>query len=324
MTHELQNCVRCIPFALLLLCVSAGGCAPALMRSTASEPLTGDQIAQLWIEPEDIAARNLFWGSGGPATAPMTSVRYRVTAHDHSGYSRGYEVKGSDGREWKIKLGKEVRSEIVSSRLLWAIGFHQAPMHFLRGWRAGGVRHEDEGADARFRLKSGLKSRGEWSWQQNPYVGTRELKGLLVANLILNNWDLKAPNNRIVAGGDAFGGPRTWFVVQDLGATLGASKWPVGNRSDVNAFESQNLIERLADGRIVFDYHARHGELLEDISPADVVWTCRLLSELTDRQWRDAFRAANYADALAVRYIAKLRAKVEEGLTLMPQAGNNP
>ena len=69
-----------------------------------------------------------------------------------------------------------------------------------------------------------------------------------------------------------------------------------------------------------FDYHARHDELFKDIRPADVVWTCRLLSRITDEQWRTLFRAANYSDALAQRFIAKLKSKIAEGLALEKQA----
>ena len=34
-------------------------------------------------------------------------------------------------REWSLKLGPEAQSEVVASRLLWAIGFHQPPTYWL-------------------------------------------------------------------------------------------------------------------------------------------------------------------------------------------------
>jgi len=40
---------------------------------------------------------------------------------------------------------------------------------------------------------------GDWSWYDNPFMNSREFRGLVVANLILNNWDWKTSNNKIYA-----------------------------------------------------------------------------------------------------------------------------
>jgi hypothetical protein len=61
--------------------------------------------------------------------------------------------------------------------------------------------------------------------------------------------------------------------------------------------------------------------LLEGITAADVVWTCRLLDQLTDTQWDDMFRAANYDPDLRRRFILKLKSKVQEGLALAARDG---
>jgi len=307
--------------AICLAALAAAACSLATMRATSSEPLTDERMAQLWLEPEDVTARDLLWGPGGRESAPRADHAYRLTDLDEAGHSRGYEVVGPDGREWKIKLGQEAQSEIVASRLLWAIGFHQPAMYALESWRlegAAGPRHEV----ARFRLKEGYRAKGTWSWQQNPFVGTREFKGLLVAQLLLNNWDLKTSNNRIYVVDREDAAPRTWFVVQDLGAALGATRWPTGTRNNVVHFERQRFIKGLRPNGIAFDYAGRHRELFRDIMPSDVVWTCRRLAQLTERQWLDAFRAARYPDSTSVRFIAQLRSKIHEGLAMIPQSGN--
>ena len=54
----------------------------------------------------------------------------------------------------------------------------------------------------------GYDKDGDWSWHENPYVGTRQLNGLLVANLILNNWDIKPTQNRIYEMDDRRQRPR--------------------------------------------------------------------------------------------------------------------
>lgn len=313
------------PRVLTLAVIALLAACAARMQSTATTPLTDEQLAQLWVEPADLTARDLEWGPGGRQNAPSKDVVYKVVGLDTRGNSAGYDVEDPSGRSWRIKLGQEVQCEVVASRLLWAIGYHQPALYFLKDWKMEGGTASDAGLSARFRLEEGYESESPWPWQQNPYVGTRPFKGLIVANLIVNNWDLKNSNNRIYQVSDAPNvGPRTWFVVQDLGAALGRTKWPTGNRNDVNGFERQNLIKRVENGIVKFDYNARHKELFEDITPADVLWTARLFARLTDEQWRDAFRAAVYPESDANRFIAKLKSKVKEGLALESIAGDNP
>ena len=313
---------RRLLLALVLLCLSSA-CTPEL-RSTADAPLTGEQLAQLWVEPADIASRDLLNGPGGKDGAPDSTVIYRVTGLDITGYSPGYDVVGPAWREWKVKLGEEVQSEIVASRLLWAIGFHQPPTYFVPHLNLEGGRPEDNGRPARFRAEEGYQVESNWSWQENPYVGSQPFKGLLVANLILNNWDLKATNNRIYLVNDPDGLPARRFVVQDLGASLGRTRWPRGDRNNVDAFERQSLIERVENGIVQFDYNGRHQELFRDITAEDVIWTCRLLADLTDDQWQDAFRAANYPEAIRQRFITKLKSKIREGLAIERRAERTP
>jgi hypothetical protein len=40
------------------------------------------------------------------------------------------------------------------------------------------------------------------------------------------------------------------------------------------------------------------------------------MARISDRQWRDAFRAAGYAGAEQQRFITKLKSKIGEGLAL--------
>jgi hypothetical protein len=92
-------------------------------------------MAELWNEPRDLEARNLRWGSGRPADQPSASIEYKVLGLDQSGYSAGDDVVDADGRPWDIKIGREAQSEVVLSRILWALGYHQPPTYYLAGWR---------------------------------------------------------------------------------------------------------------------------------------------------------------------------------------------
>lgn len=295
-----------------------------LLAATAAAALTASQstrksprapLEQLWRDPGNIAAKDLRFGRGGKALLPDPGVEYSFKASDVTGYSPGYDVVDPAGRKWDVKTSDEGQTEVIVSRLLWAVGYHQPVVYFVPEWKmkGGPVSKPNSG---RFRLSSDHKTDGEWSWQDNPFLGTRQLKGLIVANLIVNNWDVKPSQNRIYTDVRS---PSRWYVVQDLGASLGKTAWPVGNRNNIDDFESQKLVLGVENGRVQFDYHARHKDLLTEITPADVVWICRLFDRITDRQWADLFAGAHMSDEVGRRYTRKIKSKIQEGLALQSQ-----
>jgi len=134
--------------------------------------------------------------------------------------------------------------------------------------------------------------------------------------------DLTTDNNRIYRLKDSRGPVATWYVVQDVGAGLGGTLWTVGSRNNLRDFENQGFVTGARNGRVKFDYNAGHKGLLSGITPADVVWTCRLMARLTDSQLHDAFRAAGYPQDVADRYVRKIEQKIQEGLALATQSGD--
>jgi hypothetical protein len=285
----------------------------------------------LWVEPRDLESRDLLHGVGGRTFAPDPSVPFELLAVDSSGFSPGYDVRDRQGVEWSVKLGIEAQPEIVASRVLWAIGYHQPPTYLLTEWKL-----DDRGTQpaARFRRESSdQKVVADWSWYENPFVTTRPFKGLVVANLILNNWDWKTSNNKVYEAGDGRGGPRRRYVVRDLGASLGKTSFPrflawmpvrgmgQGSRNDVDDFEDQGFIRNVEGQRVNFDYRGIHQRVVDTVTVDDVVWTCRLMARISDRQWRDAFRAAGYGDADRQRFVTKLKSKISEGLALSGGTG---
>ena len=107
--------------------------------------------------------------------------------------------------------------------------------------------------------------------------------------------------------------------MQDVGASFGKTAWPTGNRNNIDDFETQRLVLGVENGRVQFDYHARHKELLENITPDDVVWICRLFNRITDAQWADLYRGAAIPAEVGIRYTRKIKSKIQEGLALQPQ-----
>jgi hypothetical protein len=275
--------------------------------------LSAQQLAPLWVDPKDLESRDLVHGVGGASAAPKEGETFRFESKESGGHSTGYYVYGADGRKWKVKTGNEASSEVAVSRLLWAIGYRQPVLYYVKDWRIEGGPKEEHPGPGRFRLVSDHDAKGDWAFDDNPFVGTRELNGLVAVNVLVNNWDLAPSNNRIY---DVGKDKDRWYVVQDVGGSLGKTRWPIGTRNDVDHFESQKFVLGVKDGRVEFDYHARHKELLRAVKTEDVVWACRLLVRLTDRQLHDAFRGAGYADDVGARFVRKIRSKIDEGLAL--------
>jgi hypothetical protein len=304
----------------------ATSCAAAIQRL---DTATGEPVlAELWREPVNLGQRDLFLGPGGRALVPSEGP-YELIKTDKTGASPGYDVRDSRGRTWSVKLGIEAQPEVVTSRILWAIGFHQEPLYYVEDWRFQPGTAAPTPA-ARFRLERESKDViGDWSWRQNPFVGTLPFSALVVTNVLLNNWDWKTNNNKIYAAQEPGGQVRREYVVRDLGAALGGTRtYPVwlqwtrvrgvlqGTKNDIDDFESHGFIKRVDGERISFEYRGIHGDLLRTIGTKDVVWTCKLLARLSDAQWDDAFRAGGYTGAERARYIAHIKRKIGEGLAL--------
>lgn len=313
----------------LILAVVTGSCAGMSAPKTTATGSSPVDVSALWVEPDDLSSRNFFEGAGG-AQAPSSATRFELIAVDRHGYSRGYDVRDRQGVKWSVKVGKEAQPEVAMSRVLWGIGFHQPAAFIVTDWQLEGASAPAEDLKlARFRRdREGEEVVGEWSWYENPFVGTKPFQGLIVANLMLNNWDWKTSNNKIYNRLGVRNGPRQVYVVRDLGASLGKTSFPQflrltplrglgqGSRNEVGDFEQQGFIKEVDGQRVKFHYDGIHQKIVDTVTVDDVVWTCRLMARVSDAQWHDAFRAGGFPPGDEERYIAKLKSKIRDGLAL--------
>ena len=286
-------------------------------------------IAELWQAPTE--PRDLFHGPGGRELLPRDTT-FNFVAADTTGYSPGFDVRDAGGIEWSVKTGPEAQTEVATSRILWAIGFHQPPTYYVAKWSLSGG---PGGTHEPGRFRPDLPDRqvsGDWPWHANPFVGTQEFGGLIVANLLLTSWDWKTSNNKIYQLDKPINGVSRWFVVRDLGASLGKFTYPMilkffrlrgfgqGTRNDLPGFEEQGFIERIDDGDVTFHYRGIYRDVVSTVTAAQVRWACERLSQLTDQQWQDAFRAAGYDAEQTRRYTTKIKQKIAQGLQLTANA----
>ena len=316
-----QMSSRCVTSAILAgVTAWAIGCAPAV-RSTVTGPVAPRELAEFW-EDVDPRSRDLFHGVAGRQLQPDPKAVYTVKATDTTGFSISYDVEDESGVEWSVKIGDEAQSEVTASRIVWGMGYQQPPNAYLARWhwREGEARRLENGGRFRPQLPT-LKNAGIWSWHENAFVGTQAYRGLLVLMMILNSTDLKDDNNAVYERRKEDRLVGRWYAVKDLGATLGTTGRMDPKRNDIEAFEPHGFITGVRDGRVTFAFRGRHQELLRVITPDDVVWMCNRLARLTLAQWKDAFRAGGYEEALATRFIRRIQGKIAEGQALQPRAG---
>jgi hypothetical protein len=289
----------------------------AAMRPTQTTPPGRDTLAELWYEPAP--GRNLFWGVGGQTLAPDPGATYVVLEVKKTGFSRGLTVEDPNHRKWSAKFPPEASTEVVASRILWGVGYHQPPLYYVGEWNAAGAPDPNPQLPARFRETKpkelhGLEAGGNWSYYHNPFVGTRELNGLLVLQVMLCNSDLKDEQNFIYTLKDHVEGAKRWYVARDLGQSFGRTGVFEPPRGDVKIFEETPFIRGMAGQYVRFEYRGRHGVLIDRMTVDDVRWICTRLQALTDGQWQDAFRAGGYAPEIANRFIRRVKQKIDEGL----------
>ena len=280
------------------------------------EALRGTPV--LWQRPDDITSRDLYLGPGGTAMRPDLS-RVTFIKEEKGGYSKKYRIRDGSGREWVAKIGKEAQSETSAVRLLWGVGYLTEVNYLVPRITIPG-----KGTFTNVRLEArpdNWKRGDEWKWKQNPFNNTPELEGLKVMMALINNWDLKDSNNVIVK---VRGDDELRYIISDLGATFGhASTTPLfwritRSRNNPANYAKSNFFEKVKGDRVVLHFGGKNRGLLKDISIRDAQWLGSWLSQLSDQQLRDAFRAANYTPSQIDLLTREVRERTNELVSLRP------
>jgi hypothetical protein len=300
--------------------VSLASCSIAGMKRPVAQAAPPPPGASMWVEPTDLAQRDLYHGPWGAENAPDPRGVYTLVERKHTGVNLGMTVVDARGREWSVKqpypggLDSEAPVEVTLSRLLSAVGYRQPPVYYLPAFylKDDWGTHTEVGG--RFRLKQEtLKDVGTWNWADNPFVGTKPYQGLIVMLMMFNSTDLKNSNNTLYEHrtGDLV---EHWYVTRDIGSALGDTKRLTPRKNDPDTFERHPFILGVSNGYVEFAYDSWYKNLVRDrITPDEVAWASNLLGRLSDQQWRDAFRAGGHQPEAASRFIKKLREKVEQG-----------
>jgi hypothetical protein len=330
---------------VLSLVLAASLSSTALAQQKKGKPVVDIGTPVLWRDPGDVSARDLRYGSGSEELSPVGPFTF--IAEDKIGASPKFKVKDAKGTSWTVKLGIEAKSEIVATRLVWAMGYFAEEAYYFDRVEiknlprlARGQEFVENGSivrSARFEPRRSGVSRGAiWDWLQNPFVGTRELDGLKVLMVLLANYDTRLDNNRVLSAHNADSGQReARYVVTDIGATLGQVGGLGGSRSKNNLedYRSSKFIVGVQNGVVEFDYNttpkgsgkfasffnrgyakrqANKEKAMRHIPAENARWMGSQLARLSDDQLRDAFRAAGYDNSTMEGFIKVLRARINQ------------
>jgi hypothetical protein len=306
---------------LILLSISTAAFAQKDSKKKKKAPAHGASV--LWKEPADIASRDLLLGSGGESLKPDLSKVTFIRDQQGGGFSINYRVSDGAGKIWVAKLGKEAQPETASSRLVWAVGYvteinYLLPCVHIQGApepRYKVLRCEGDGfANVKFEARpEGVKRLDPWSWTNNKFAGTKEFQGMVVLMSLLNNWDLKDANNRILYVPGAEGGPELHYIISDLGATFGKTGGFLShNRNAPEDFVKSKFVEGVSGNRVRFAFGGKNVGLFKNITVEQTKWIASWLSRLSDEQISDAFRAANYSPEDVAVLSHAVRARINQ------------
>jgi hypothetical protein len=275
-------------------------------------------------------------GPGGRGGAPVPPF---VFQEEHSSGSQP-SVSIIDGRNsrWRVKWGNEVRSENFAVRLAWACGYFAETTYFIDEGRIEGamdlqrarecIGHDCRFREARFEREDPavrmMFEEHSWAWNDNPFMGTRELHGLKVLIMLLSNWDTK--DRRDVARGSntaIFEYRRSrWrrearYLITDWGGSMGrwGSTIVTRGRWDPDGFEAQTpqFVLGADQGFVRFGYTGqRTADVAEGIRVEDVSWLCEYLGRITDTQLHDALTASGATGEDASRFARALRERITQ------------
>jgi hypothetical protein len=290
--------------------------------------------ALIWRDPGDVSHLDLAAGVGGPHGAPQPPFTF---LEEHlTGSQPCVSVRDRRGLKWRIKWGDEVNAEALATRLAWAAGYFVETTYFVADGRiehlgalqraASCVDEDCRFRNARFELdEDGVTKHFEehsWAWNDNPFVGTRELNGLKIVMMWLSNWDAKdrrdvarGSNTAIFEYQNASGLREARYLITDWGGAFG--RWGSvmrRGRWDCHAFaaESDALVASVDGGVVRFGYTGqRTADIAEGIRVSDVQWLLRTLGGLTEMQIADAVRASGGTPEEVAIFARALRARLD-------------
>jgi hypothetical protein len=250
--------------------------------------------AVIW-QKVDVGSQDTYLGPGGATMQPDLS-RIEFVKKETGGYSTKFRIRDGSGNEWVAKVGKEAQSETAAVRLLSSLGYVTEINYLVPRLTIPG---QGEFTNVRLEARPENVKRGkEWKWGHTPFEKTPQMKGLMMMMAFINNWDMKSANNVIIHDNGL-----DKYVISDLGVSFGKTGsnplplfWRIGrSRNNPKDYARTRLVSGVSDYKVRVVYNGKNRSRMRDFTKEDARWLADLLTQLSDNQIRDMFRAANYS-----------------------------
>ena len=289
---------------------------------------------RIWHDIHSEQANDLRYGPGGAAYVPEPPFDFveELLTGSHPSVS----VRDRRRRLWRVKWGAEAKPEAFCVRFAAACGYFAEVTHYVAGGRIDGVDgltrarpmvgEDGSFTDARFELEDRsvrmLFDEHSWAWNDNPFVGTRQLDGLKIVVMLLSNWDSK--DRRDVSRGSntaIFEYPvsrlstEARYLITDWGGAMGRWGSTVVSRGrwDADGFEAQTpgFVAGVRDGVVDFGYLGQRSEIARSIPIAHVRWFYRKVRRITEPALRKGLLASGATEEEAARFARALMTRIE-------------
>jgi hypothetical protein len=291
---------------------------------------------RIWRQPTLNDLSDLRFGPGGADGTPQPPFRF-VTEH-FTGSQPCVAVRDARGRLWRVKWGHEARPEAFAVRFASALGYFAEVTHFVPGGaieeavdlqRARDcIGHNGTFSDARFELEDPsvrmFFNEHSWAWDDNPFIGTAQLNGLKIVNMLLSNWDTKdrrdvsrGSNTAIFEHRVSRWGREARYLITDWGGAMGrwGSNVVSRGRWDVEGFEAQTpgFVTGVTHGFVNFGYQGqRTAEIARGITLEDAAWLFGYAGRLTEAALCGGLMASGASGEEAARFARALIDRIQQ------------
>jgi hypothetical protein len=298
-------------------------------RSTPADIATSG-MPRVWQDRGELNPTRVYFGAPGAGSDPLARLpappfsNFEPDDKDRMATSPKAKVTDSKKVHWTAKFGVEVHADTTAPRLAWALGFGSVEGYYVPSGKIEGIDAKtnlgrEKGAvfpDGTFPGGSRFKrhdeafapekdAKGEdrtWDESRNPGVPPEQLSGLLIFDVMTNNWDAQPKNCKVyrLKGSE---GPEEWYIVSDMGAAFGGGPRQkfvlAGYQKETSFIKSvtSDIVEfKFAD--IVGAQTKAH----QRVPLAHAQWFRKQLLKLTDDEIQAAFDAGFATDALNRAY----------------------
>lgn len=291
---------------------------------------------RIWREPTLADLSDLRFGPGGRQGVPKPPFKF---VEEHlTGSQPCVAVRDDDDRLWRVKWGDEAKPEAFAVRFAYALGYFAEVTHYV----PHGVIEEavdlqrarhclgEDGTfhGARFELEDRsvrmFFDEHSWAWDDNPFLGTPQLHGLKIVNMLLSNWDTKDRRDVSRGSNTAIFEHRVSrrvrearYLIVDWGGAMGrwGSNVVSRGRWDVEGFEAQTpgFVTGVTDGFVGFGYQGqRTAEIARGITVEDAAWVYSYAGRLSEVALRGGLDASDATAEEAARFARAFMARIQQ------------